>query len=199
MTTFDRFERAIPELMDELAPARVPDYFDDMLRQTARSPAARLELPRKVASHGHRGPAAHVARLPWRPLLVAAADRPPGRRGSRVVYRLAAATAAPFGLARNGQILFSTPEGKIVSADPDTGAITALITGPDLAFEPLLQKRRHPIRVRPANGGQPCWLVRRERRWARQRCARPAADPRSGDLMVRLVADGRPLRPLPCR
>src|SRR6188508_2102584 len=35
MTTFERFERSIPELMTELAPARVPDYFDDMLRETA--------------------------------------------------------------------------------------------------------------------------------------------------------------------
>ena len=29
MTTFERFERAIPELMTELSPARVPDYFDE--------------------------------------------------------------------------------------------------------------------------------------------------------------------------
>ena len=37
MTAFDRFERAIPELMTELAPSHVPDYFDDLLQQTART------------------------------------------------------------------------------------------------------------------------------------------------------------------
>ena len=48
MTPFDRVEPRIPELMSELAPARVPDYLDDMLRQTARSRqrSARLSLER---------------------------------------------------------------------------------------------------------------------------------------------------------
>ncbi len=32
---FDRFEREIPDLMEELAPTRRPDYFDEMLRATA--------------------------------------------------------------------------------------------------------------------------------------------------------------------
>src|SRR4029078_9915810 len=37
MTTFDRIERRLPELIEELASATVPDYFDDMLRHTSRS------------------------------------------------------------------------------------------------------------------------------------------------------------------
>ena len=37
MTAFDRVEPRIPELMNELAPATVPDYVDDLLRQTART------------------------------------------------------------------------------------------------------------------------------------------------------------------
>ena len=37
MTAFDRIEPRLPELMAELAPASVPDYFDDMLRQTGRT------------------------------------------------------------------------------------------------------------------------------------------------------------------
>ena len=40
MTAFDRIEPRLPELMAELAPASVPDYFDDMLRQTGRTSAA---------------------------------------------------------------------------------------------------------------------------------------------------------------
>ncbi len=35
MTTFDRIEPRLPELIDELAAASVPDYFDDLLRATA--------------------------------------------------------------------------------------------------------------------------------------------------------------------
>ena len=37
MTAFERFEREIPSLMDEIAPPRLPDYLDDMLRQTGRT------------------------------------------------------------------------------------------------------------------------------------------------------------------
>ena len=35
MSNFERFERSIPGLMDDLAPAGTPDYFDDLLRTTA--------------------------------------------------------------------------------------------------------------------------------------------------------------------
>ncbi len=46
MTTFERFEREMPELMTELSPARVPDYFDDMLRaDRPHTAAARLGVP----------------------------------------------------------------------------------------------------------------------------------------------------------
>ena len=46
MTTFDRIEPRLPELIDELARRRVPDYFDDMLQRATRSrQRPRLELP----------------------------------------------------------------------------------------------------------------------------------------------------------
>ncbi len=137
MTTFERFERAIPELMTELAPARVPDYLDDMLRETAK------HGQRPAWSYPERWLPMDIAiqplasrRFPWRPLLVA------GLIGLLIAAGLAAYIGSqqrlppPFGLARNGQILFSTPDGNIVSADPETGVITALITGPELASNP---------------------------------------------------------------
>ena len=43
MTAFDRFdpfERRIAGAVDEIAGARLPDYLDDILRQTARSSLA---------------------------------------------------------------------------------------------------------------------------------------------------------------
>ena len=73
MTAFDRVEPRSPELMDELAPARVPDYFDDMLRQTARTrqrPAwSSLErwLPMGVIARSDT-----LGQVPWRPIAIAA-------------------------------------------------------------------------------------------------------------------------------
>ena len=37
MTAFERIEPRLPELLADLAPARVPDYFDDLLLATART------------------------------------------------------------------------------------------------------------------------------------------------------------------
>ena len=37
MTAFDRVERHLPELFEELAGAGTPDYFDDMLRTTTQA------------------------------------------------------------------------------------------------------------------------------------------------------------------
>jgi Tol biopolymer transport system component len=136
MTAFDRFEREIPELMAELAPPRVPDYFDDMLQQAARTRQrpAWSALERWV-------PMGVIARtqpmrpVPWRLIAVAIA-----------LLLLAAAAVVyvgsrrhlpePFGPARNGQILFSTLDGDIMTIDPSTGASTALIAGSTFDADP---------------------------------------------------------------
>ena len=73
MTAFDRLEPRVPELMNELAPARVPDYFDDMLRQTAGTRQRRrwssLErwLPMGVMARTDT-----IRQVPWRPIAIAA-------------------------------------------------------------------------------------------------------------------------------
>ena len=103
MTAFDRFEHDLPELMDELAPARVPDYFDDMLRQSARTrqrprwSALERWLPMGVIAR-----TAPVRQVPWRPIVVAAllvilarAAASPCIAGSRRARR-----PPPFGPAR---------------------------------------------------------------------------------------------------
>jgi dipeptidyl aminopeptidase/acylaminoacyl peptidase len=114
MTTFERFEREIPELMTELAPARLPDYFDDMLGQTARMrqrPAwSSLErwLPMGVLARPMP-----VRPMPWRTigvllilaaLLLGASLLYVGSRQPRV--------PAPFGPAANGALFFTSPDGK---------------------------------------------------------------------------------------
>jgi TolB protein len=132
MTAFDRIERRMPELFDELGAAGVPDYFDDMLRQTARTrqrPAwSALERWLPMGEIARTLP---VRPVPWRLLVGAAAI---------VLLVIAAgllyagsrqhALPAPFGFARTGPMLIGTADGDIVRYDPATGATTPVITGP---------------------------------------------------------------------
>ena len=93
MTAFDRLEPQIPELMNELAPARVPDYFDDMLRQTARTRQrtawSSLErwLPAGVIARTDT-----VRQIPWRPIAIAA--RAHRRRDAALVLIVGVRAAA---------------------------------------------------------------------------------------------------------
>ena len=138
MTTFDRFERSIPELMTELAPARVPDYFDDMLRETA--------------SHGQRPawsyperwlPVEITARplstrsFPWRPLAILALI------ALLVVAGLAAYVGSqtrlppPFGVAHNGVLLYRASDGRIVSLDPADGSTATVVQASEALVDPV--------------------------------------------------------------
>lgn len=131
MTAFDRFERAIPELMTELSPARVPDYFDDMLRQTAatRQRPAWSSLERWIPM-GVIAQSVPLRQFPWRQLAVLAL------LGLLIAVGLVAYIGSPprlptpYGPARNGQVVFATANGDIARVDPVTGSITPLITGP---------------------------------------------------------------------
>jgi len=129
MTTPERFERQLPDLMADLASARVPDYFDDLLQATARTrqrPAwASLErwLPMDLTLPAPLGRARLVPRLALLLLIgllaVAAILAYAGSHQTRL--------PAPFGVAANGSLLFSTPAGDVVSADPATMASKTLI------------------------------------------------------------------------
>ncbi len=137
MTTFDRIERRLPELIDDLASATVPDYFDDMLQRTTRSrqrPSwSSLErwLPMGVIARP-----VPLRPMPWRTIAIVA-----------LLALLAAATLIfagtrlrippPFGLARNGALVIGTAVGDIVTVDPATGTTTPLITGPAIDSGPF--------------------------------------------------------------
>ena len=141
MTAFDRFEQHLPDLMDELASAQVPDYFDDMLRRTTRTrqrPAwSSLErwLPMDVIVRP-----AFLPRLPWRALAIVAL------LVLAIVGALLFASGsgrrlpAPFGPAANGSILYSTAGGDIAAVNPLTGTSTAVVAGPDRDISPLLSR-----------------------------------------------------------
>lgn len=129
MTKFDRFERQLPDLFVDLASARVPDYFDDLLQVTARTrqrPAwASIErwLPVDLTIPAPLGRARLVPRLA---LLVLVG-----------LLALAALLAfvgshrtqlpAPFGPAANGALYFNTASGDVLTADPMTLASKTLI------------------------------------------------------------------------
>ena len=140
MTAFDRFEREIPELLSELAPARVPDYFDDMLRRTAGTrQRPSWSAPERWLPMGVLAPATTVRRrLPWRYLAIAVAlliiaaasliyvgSRSPGR------------LPAPFGPAANGLIAYANPSGDLVTYNPMTGATHTIVSSDEHEAYPL--------------------------------------------------------------
>lgn len=136
MTTFERFEREIPRLMDELSPPRLPDYLDDMLRQTARTPqrpawsALERWIPMGVIAQTQT-----IPRIPWRPILAVGLLILLAAAAALVVGSRQQPLPEPFGVARNGAIVFSTADGDIVQADPETGAVATLVAGDGSGFD----------------------------------------------------------------
>jgi WD40 repeat protein len=133
MTRFERFEHAVPSLMTELAPARIPDYFESMLQETAKHrqrPAwSYLErwLPMGVLAR-----TVPMRPLSWRPILVLALIGLLIAAGLAIyIGSRATRLPPPFGIARNGDLLVSTTDGDIVSLDPATGRTTTVLSGPD--------------------------------------------------------------------
>jgi dipeptidyl aminopeptidase/acylaminoacyl peptidase len=121
---FDRFERNLPGLFDELATARTPDYFDDILARTAATrqrPGWSFPerwLPMSALSQRLAG----APRVPWRlaavvALLLVAAIIAILVAGGAGRQRL----PAPFGVAGNGQVAYLDPAGQILLGDVVTG------------------------------------------------------------------------------
>ena len=156
MTTFERFERSIPELMTELAPAQVPDYFDDMLRQTAahrQRPAwSFLERWFPVGVIAQSVP---LRPFPWRQLMILALLGLLIAAGLAAYVGSSPRVPAPYGPARNGQIAFNTADGDIAAVDPVTGTVTPLIGGPTQDVAPWFSPDgRRFVFVRTVDGGE---------------------------------------------
>jgi Tol biopolymer transport system component len=161
MTAFDRLEPRIPELMDEFAPTNLPDYFDDMLRQTARTrqrPSwSSLErwIPMGVIAR-----TAGVRQVPWRPIVVAAllitlATAAVALYAGSRAHRL----PAPFGPARNGVIVTSI-NGDIVTVDPVTGTKTVIVAGPEMDTNPMFSSLGTQILfTRGASGSEALFMA----------------------------------------
>ncbi len=131
MSPTDRPTRSLPDLMAELAPPRIPDYFDDMLKETARTrqrPAwASLErfLPMQVSAR-----LAPQGLPSWRPLVLLLVLAGLILALATTVLVGARPTLPPeFGPARNGLVIYSNTTGDIMSVDPATGKTSVVIGG----------------------------------------------------------------------
>ena len=121
------FARSVSVWLVERAGSTKPGYLDETLSRTVRTrqrPSwSSLERWLPVQASLRFVP---VARFAWLVLLVALAV------ALAVVYVVGTQSRhlpAPFGLARNGSIVFGGTDNLIYRLDPSTGATAALVTG----------------------------------------------------------------------
>lgn len=131
MTSFDRFERSLPDLFDELATPRVPDYYDDVMARTAATrqrpgwtfPERWLPmstLTRRLSA---------APRIPWRMGALVALLAVAALVAALVAGALTNRVPAPYGPAANGHIAFVNSGGYVVVGDPATGTTVVLGKG----------------------------------------------------------------------
>ena len=141
MTSDRRFERDLPDLLAELAPRAMPDYRDDIVRQTARMrqrPAWMFPerwLPESVIST--RAFAAPPTR--WRVVGVVVLLLLALAVGLAVLAGSRPKAPAPFGRAANGLVAYETG-GDILTADPVTGVAKALVSGTQMDLRPVFSR-----------------------------------------------------------
>jgi Tol biopolymer transport system component len=132
--SIDRLERRLPDVLNELALPRVPDYVDNLLYRTERMsqrpgwsfPERWFPVSTLTATLSRGG------RLSLRPLIAVAVIV------ALVVVALALYVGSQkhlpplYGNARNGAVLTADNLGNIVSIDPSTNAMHTLVQGPNL-------------------------------------------------------------------
>jgi Tol biopolymer transport system component len=129
MTRFDRVEPRLSQLLTDLAAPGLPDYTDDVLARTAglrqRPRWTLLErwLPMGVLAQR----SVYIPRIPWRTVIVAAL----------LLVTIAAVLAwagsqrrpaPPFGLAKNGLIMYSV-DGDLMTWDPVSDSTSKILAG----------------------------------------------------------------------
>jgi hypothetical protein len=142
MTTIDRLERQVEGWLASTAQPRTPDYFPDLLAQTART----------------RQRPAWTFLERWLPVSVLTlrrwVPRPFPVRATAVLVALIAALLIliaivavgshrplppPFGVAANGVVAFDDA-GDIIASDPVSGGRRVLIGGPELDRRPMFSR-----------------------------------------------------------
>ena len=139
MTLNDGFDRTVTDWLDEQAGRGTPGYLDEILTRTTRTRQrpwwSSLErwLPMQTSLR-----LAPVPRIAW--LLVVVALVAALGVAVLVIGAQHRAPAPPFGLARNGLIVYSLSDGDIHGLDPDTGTSKVLISGPEIDRAPLMSR-----------------------------------------------------------
>lgn len=137
MTSDRRFEQDLPDLLAQLAPGPAPDYRDDIVRQTARirqRPAWTFPerwLPMTAVTSR----AAAALRFPVRIVALVALLIIAMVVSALLIAGSRPRLPAPFGLAANGHVAYAA-DGDIYTADPVSGASTAVVTGPETDLAP---------------------------------------------------------------
>ncbi len=134
MTFNDGFGRTVSDWLDEQAQGVAPAYLDEVLARTVRTnqrPAwSSLERWLPVQTTYRFAPVPRVAWLLVLLALIVALGTVVVLSGSRP--RL----PEPFGLARNGSIVYGGPDGDIHALDPVTGVSRVIVTGPTIDLAP---------------------------------------------------------------
>ena len=159
--SIDRLERRLPEVLTELALPRVPDYVDDLLGRTARTPQRPgWSFPERWFPVSAITTALPARRRPaLRPVLVVAALV--ALVIASLIWYVGSQRHLPplFGLARNG-VMVATDAGSIVAVDPSTGSKRTLAPGPNLCCASVSPDgQRIAYSHIPAGGGDPVGLT----------------------------------------
>jgi Tol biopolymer transport system component len=138
MMPTDRFDRQLPALLEELARPRTPDYFDDLLGQTARTrqrPAWTL-IERWLPMVDIARRPVLVRQVPFRPIVVLILMTLLLAASLVFIIGSQHRPAPPFGPAANGVIAYAA-DGEIYTADPATGQAKLVVSGPDTDLRPI--------------------------------------------------------------
>jgi Tol biopolymer transport system component len=161
MTTFERFEESIPRLMDELAPASRPDYFDDLLRTTAahrQRPA--WTSPERWLPVDLTARPLLLRTIPWRPVLIVVIVAVAIVAGVVAIAGSRPALPAPFGPAGNGLFIYRTADGAIVTLDPVTRAQATVAPASAGLGDPIPSRDGRRIAFAATGPGQTSIVVR---------------------------------------
>jgi Tol biopolymer transport system component len=137
MTSERRFEQNLPELLGQLALGPTTDYRNDIVQATAhmRQRPTWTFPGRWIPMTAVTSRIAAAPRIPWR-ILVVAALLLALAVSALVIVGSQQRMPPPFGLAANGHVAYSA-DGDIYTADPATGAATAVVTGEETDVQPV--------------------------------------------------------------
>jgi hypothetical protein len=137
----DRFERDLPDLLAQLAPRAVPDYRDDIVRQTAhiRQRPAWMFPERWLPVSVVTSRAFAAPPIPWRVVGLVALLLLALAVGLVFVAGSQRHVPAPFGPAANGLVAYEAG-GDIFTADPLTGVAKAVVSGTQMDLRPVFSR-----------------------------------------------------------